>query len=107
MGASMDDNSGTVVYIDRDLEDLIPEYLENRQKDIAEILKLINEKDLDTVKRLSHNIKGSGGSFGFSRISEIGTKMEQVAIEKNIEKILNFTMQLEDYLKSVKVVYKD
>jgi HPt (histidine-containing phosphotransfer) domain-containing protein len=107
MGVSMDDNSGPVVYIDRDLEDLIPEYLENRQKDIEEIRKLIVEKDLDTIKRLSHNIKGSGGSFGFARISEIGTKMEQVTIEKNIIEILNFTVQLENYLKEVKVVYKD
>jgi HPt (histidine-containing phosphotransfer) domain-containing protein len=103
----MHEDSGSVVFIERDLEDLIPEYLELRYKDIEQIRKLADERDLETIKRLSHNIKGSGGSFGFAKISEIGAKMEQFSKDQNIAEILNFTLILEDYLRKVKIVYRD
>ena len=103
----MSEETGPVVNIDRDLEDLIPEYLENRRKDIIEIRKLLTLNDFDTIKRLSHNIKGSGGSFGFQRISEIGITMEQAAKDCVQAEILKSLSELELYVNSVKIVYTD
>ena len=58
--------------MDEDLGDLIPGYLENRKKDVVEILNCLNRRDYETIRSLGHKMKGSGGGYGFDTITEIG-----------------------------------
>ena len=50
-----------VVRIDRDLEALIPGFMENREKDIAAILTALDGNDFDAIRSLGHGMKGAGG----------------------------------------------
>jgi response regulator RpfG family c-di-GMP phosphodiesterase len=95
-----------LVCVDPELEDLIPDFLEKRRKDIAKITELLASEDaksMEEIRRLGHSMKGSGGGYGFDEISRIGKAIEDAAKsnEKNVLVRLNKT--LSRYLSMVKV----
>ncbi|HXG31311.1 MAG TPA: Hpt domain-containing protein [Thermodesulfobacteriota bacterium] len=98
---------GVVVYVDSELEDLIPIFLENRHKDVEEIRRLLKEGNLGEIRRLGHSMKGSGGGYGFDEISEIGRNIEEAAKSGDAERIERLNNQLAEYLSVVEVVVRD
>ncbi len=96
-----------VVYIDSDLEDLTPGFLENRQNDTVVIGRLLQADDLAEIQRLGHSMKGSGGGYGFDEITDIGMKIEDAAKDSDRDEILRQNERLSQYLQNVKVVYQD
>ncbi|MFQ5715682.1 MAG: Hpt domain-containing protein [Nitrospinales bacterium] len=93
-----------VVRIDPDLKELIPNYLNNRQKDMQAVLAALNKKDFETIRNLGHSMKGSGGGYGFDAISQIGCDLEQAAREGKSEGIMKSIDELGSYLDRVEVV---
>jgi HPt (histidine-containing phosphotransfer) domain-containing protein len=105
--ADMDEQQSEkiIAHVDPDLEDLIPGYLANREKDIAAIHDALEKNDLDTIRILGHSMKGSGGGYGFERITDIGMMVEKAAKEGRNEDIRLQMKRLEDYLRRVEIVY--
>ena len=99
--------SEAVVYVDEDLEDLIPGFLENRQQDIVTINEQLESSDLSEIQRLGHSMKGSGGGYGFDEISKIGKAIEEAAEKGNTAEIAKMTSYLSQYLSDVKIVYQE
>jgi len=95
-----------VVNIDPDLEELIPGYLNNRLKDIQNAQALLSAEDFESIQRMGHTMKGSGGGYGFDFISAIGMALEEDAKEKNVNNIQTTLNNLCDFLERVQVVYK-
>ena len=93
-----------VVYVDSDLEDLIPMSLDNRHRDVDDIRRLLREGNMGEIRRLGHSMKGSGGGYGFDEISEIGRDMEEAAKGGNMEEIEKLNNRLAEYLSVVEVV---
>ena len=100
------DHGKIVVKIDPDLEELIPGYLQNRMNDVQDVQVLLNNADFESIQRMGHTMKGSGGGYGFDFISAIGFALEEGAKEKDINKIQNTLHDLCDFLERVEVVYK-
>src|SRR6056297_1978726 len=92
------------VSIDKDLADLIPTYLENRRKDIANIRAALEQGDYETVRVLGHDMKGSGGGYGFEEITEFGRSIEQTAKNQDPESIQKQVADLLEYLDQVHVI---
>lgn len=95
-----------IVRIDKDLEDLIPGYLERRQGDVASILKALEKSDNEAIRIIGHTMKGSGGGYGLDRITEIGRYIEGAAKSGDREEILRQVDELSDFLSSLKVVFE-
>jgi HPt (histidine-containing phosphotransfer) domain-containing protein len=95
-----------LVRIDPDLEELIPGYLQNREKDIQSMTEALGKNDCETIRILGHSMKGSGGGYGFDDITEIGRLLEGAAKEGNIERIRAIIEELAAYLKQIKIVYE-
>ena len=96
-----------IVTVDSDLEDLIPGYFENRQKDIRSIRKALENDDYETIRILGHSMKGSGGGYGFDAITDIGRSLEEEANAGNADGIIKYTDELFSYLERVEVVYEE
>lgn len=94
------------VYIDPDLEDIIPTFLANRQKDLRTLRTAITEKDFETIRILGHRMRGDGGGYGFNAISTIGGAMELAAGRRDEPAIQRQTAELEDFLSRVYIVYR-
>lgn len=88
--------SKTKVEIDADLEDLIPQFLDNRKKDIETLEQLVAQNDLQAVSQLAHKIKGAASSYGFNELSELASKME-------MQTKSNQSAGLDDLIKKMKI----
>jgi len=93
-----------LVKVDPDLKDLIPEFLRRKREDSTAISEALAAGDFAKIKRLAHNIKGEGGSFGFDPLSEIGAELERSASEANAEASHKLALRLADYLERVEVI---
>ncbi|HOW55128.1 MAG TPA: Hpt domain-containing protein [Syntrophorhabdaceae bacterium] len=94
------------VRIDRELEDLIPGYLENRRKDTESIRQALKKEDLEAIRVIGHTMKGSGGGYGFDRITDIGRTLEEAARSGDKSVILRQTLELSEYLDHIDIIYE-
>lgn len=93
------------VKIDKDLKPIIPQFLQNRKNDIKEIQNYLKENNFGEIEVIGHSMKGSGGGYGFNKITQFGKNIEEAAKNENKEKITNNIEELDNYLKEVEVVY--
>lgn len=94
------------VYIDPDLEEIVPRFLDNRRNDAAALVNAIQRNDLKTVRLLGHRMKGDGGGYGFDEISRIGEALEQAALREDRQVMTQETTALANFLAQVEVVYR-
>ena len=79
----------------------VPTFLENRRQDVITMLNALAHEDLETVRRLGHNMRGAGTSFGFQVITDIGTRLEQEAGRADLGAARQWVGELSAYLDRV------
>ena len=94
-----------IVEVDADLEDLIPLFLETRQKDIAGLASGLAAGNFNALRLIGHSMKGAGGGYGFDRVSEIGALIEDAALAGDAASIKAQMETLRDYLQRVQIKY--
>jgi HPt (histidine-containing phosphotransfer) domain-containing protein len=93
------------VSVDKDLEDLIPNYMANRAKEVATLRDLLAHGDFEQLDRVGHRMKGVGEPYGLSKVSALGKLIQENAKtgdQLGLEKCIN---EYADYLPRVQVVY--
>ena len=101
------DGEKIIVYIDEDLADLIPGFLENRRSDVEKMNEALAGQDYETIRSLGHSMKGAGGGYGFDAITEIGRSLEEAAEAQNTGTIRTAIGDLIYYLDNVEIIYKE
>ena len=99
-------NDRVTVEISRDLEEIVPTFLENRAHDLRTLRDALTRQDFGTIQNLGHRLKGDGGGYGFDRITEIGATMEQAAKQKDYSLTEQQILHLEEFLRRVHVIYR-
>jgi histidine phosphotransfer protein HptB len=100
------ENAKIKVTVDKDLEELIPEFLDLTRKDLANLNDALAKNEIDTVRRIGHTLKGNGGGYGFDKISELGAKIEQLAKAGSPAEVPALLQELTSYLDRVEVVFE-
>jgi len=95
-----------IVQVDPEIADLIPGYLEARQSDLAQLHQALSSRDWEVARRLGHTIKGTGGSYGFSRLTEVGGALESAALGGDAQAFTRHLGELEDYLARIEPRYE-
>ena len=98
-------NEKIVVSVDRELEDLMPLFLETRDRDMATLQAGLASNDFAAMQVVGHGMKGSGGAFGFGRVTEIGDIIEASAMRRDHATIERQLALLRDYLARVEIQY--
>ena len=93
------------VEVDSDLEDLIPTYLSNLDKNLQKITDAVSANDMEQCRVLGHNMKGSGGGYGFHDLSKYGKQIEEAAKTGNAGEISKTLDQIRDYLTRIDITY--
>ena len=84
--------------------DRIPAYLQNcRQNGIA-MLDALDRVDFETVKFLGHQMRGSGGAYGFQAITDIGAALQQAAESADTDASRKWVGELSNYLDRVETL---
>src|SRR6185369_8387859 len=93
------------VEIDIELQPIIPSFLECRRKDCERVARLLEDDCLGEIEGLGHRLKGTGGSYGFDAISEIGIALERAAANKDRDAVIAATRMLQRFLDRVSIDY--
>ena len=75
-------------------------YINHTSKDLEKIKTQLNLDSIDSIRTFGHNIKGSGGMYGFNEVTELGLLIETAAKEGNLDSIKSNLEVLEDFLQS-------
>lgn len=102
---NMTSNNSMIIKIDRELEELIPDFLERRRKDLAVFKLALAQKDLETLRTMAHQMKGFGGGYGFDHLTTLGKAMEEAAKVGDLVAYNKGLDELEAYLAMVVVEY--
>ena len=63
--------------------DLVSEFVDVLPERVQEIRQAASRSDWTTVTSLSHQLKGSGGGYGFSEVSVTAAVVESLSREEN------------------------
>ncbi|MGL1862197.1 MAG: transporter substrate-binding domain-containing protein [Pseudodesulfovibrio sp.] len=72
--------TGTIeVLVDADLEDLVPEFLDELAEEMKNMTKSLDEKDFENLRRLAHGYKGAAGNYEMHDLYDIYLALENAA----------------------------
>ena len=85
--------------LSRIVEELVPDYLAARRTEVPRMLELLAAADFERLRVLSHSLKGSGGSFGFAKLTRFGAALERYAEQSDGSAFGAELARLKDYLE--------
>ena len=75
-------------------------YINHTSKELVSIMEDFETKSFDSLRTFGHNIKGSGGMYGFNEVTEIGAVIEAAAKDEDMALIKSNLKDLDLFLKS-------
>ena len=83
------------------IKTLIPGYLASRRQDLAKLDAGMANSDFLALRKLGHNLKGSGGAYGLLPISQFGAEIEAAALASDLDRIRAAARALAAFLPRV------
>jgi len=87
--------------VDQVFKKIIPQYINDLKKDVHDMTAALVTDDYASIKIKAHNIKGSGGGYGFDEISRMGKLIEDAAEENNPRQIEKYLNKLSIYIENI------
>ncbi|HXA39624.1 MAG TPA: PAS domain S-box protein [Phenylobacterium sp.] len=89
---------------DRRLAERTPAYLLNCRQNVIDMDDALDRADFEAVTVLGHNLRGSGGGFGFPAITDIGAGLEDAAEKSDADASRKWVAKLSRYLTRLETV---
>ena len=83
------------------LAERTPAYLEDCRHNVVVMHEALDQADFEAVTILGHNLRGSGGGFGFQAITDIGAGLEYAAGGADMDGSRKWIGELSRYLDTV------
>lgn len=93
-----------IIRVDEEIKEAAVKYLEKRESDEEKITTMLAAGDYEGIRVAGHRIKGSGGMYGFIKISEIGATIETAAETHDDSAIRINATAISEYVKNVEVI---
>ena len=77
---------------------LVPDFIQRRREDLVKIREYLQNGNFYAIRGLSHNLKGTGSSFGFPQITEAARRMETAAETENVQELEGLISAIADAL---------
>lgn len=91
----------TLLEQEPELSDLVYEYIDSLPATLQTIRQAVNEQRWDDLKGLAHQLKGTGGNYGFIGLSELAAKLEFQVINQHRAEVEALISELEAYGKRI------
>ena len=79
----------------------VPEFLQNCRQNVITMRDALDRVDFETVTSLGHQMRGSGGSYGFQAITDIGAALEDAAGSADNDVSRKWVNELSRYLDGI------
>jgi len=97
---NQDDDYGNIEKdILQEMEQLKGYYVGNLEERFTNFQKAIKNKDFTEIGFIGHSMKGSGASYGFQEISELGSEMEEAAKNLKLPNLKQLAKHFESLLE--------
>ncbi len=93
------------VTVNKDIEVLIPRYLDRRHQEIETFRARLVAGDFEALRVGGHSLKGSGGGYGFPQLSDIGGRIESASKQRDAATIEAALVEYADYLERLEVSF--
>lgn len=90
--------------VDHDIVDLAEAFVDNRRRQLADAFASLEANDHDALERLGHELKGTGGSYGFHALARLGEQLEIAAFTRGSRDCQRLLEQIQDLLDNVVIV---
>jgi histidine phosphotransfer protein HptB len=95
---------GPVPALPERLRARIPAYLAGCDEDVTAIELASAAEDFVRIQQIGHNLKGTGASYGFPRITRLGARLESAAKAGDRTEITTQLRDLTGYLRVIKAM---
>jgi HPt (histidine-containing phosphotransfer) domain-containing protein len=85
------------------IEELVPEFLSSQKEAARELTQMLARSDWEGIRRIAHDLKGNGTSFGFPLLTEFGAAMGRSLKEADLSSLSEQIERLADYLDRVEL----
>lgn len=79
---------------DPEFQPLIRKYIHYVGEMLAEAKALLDKGSFDKVAKIGHNLKGTGSSYGFDEITELGNQLNTAAKSADKDGVLDNIVKL-------------
>ncbi|MBS1824846.1 MAG: PAS domain S-box protein [Acidobacteria bacterium] len=80
------------------VEKLVPQYLQRRLQDLTLLRDALARNDLEPIRRIGHNWKGTGAGYGLPIVTETGAALEDAALRYDADEIQRQIQRIEPVL---------
>lgn len=91
------------IEVDPLLKDIVPWYLSEKKKDLSLMREALGLLKFDEVRLIAHSLKGSGGGYGFQRLSALGAELETAAQVRDSSAAVQHLDEIEKFLGRVRL----
>ena len=85
------------------LNDLVPDFLENRRRDLERMRQALRTGDLAAIRDVGQNIRCFSRVYGIDELTALGEEIRCAADDCSTLRIVHLQGQLADYLSRVEV----
>lgn len=89
----------------KELEPIMPRYLARRREEVTKLRAGLDARDYEAVRIIGHSLKGSGASYGFAVLSDIGARIEKAAVAADGAALEGLLAEHADYVERLQVVF--
>lgn len=69
---------------DASFADLVQEFVDGLDQRMEDMNKALTEGDFQSIKHLAHQLKGSGGGYGYPSLTKLASEIEQHSLAEAI-----------------------
>ena len=92
--------------MDDEIAALVPRYLNSRREESRQLPKLLSGGDFASIRRIAHNLKGTGASYGFPGLTALGQAMQMSAESSDTDALVRQIHELADSLEKMSGQYQ-
>jgi response regulator RpfG family c-di-GMP phosphodiesterase len=81
-----------------ELKALVPNYVAARQRDLERIATLIESRNFGEIRKLVHDVKGTGKAYGFPKLTKLASAMQASAETSDPAALERQFAEMADYL---------
>ena len=92
-----------ILPLEPEIAAIVPVFLQTLEAEIVEMRRSMQLVDLEPIRFWGHSLAGSGASYGFPAISQIGRSIERAAMDRNVDDARRYIDELADCLRRAKL----
>ena len=88
---------------DASFDDLVEDFLGRLPQQIEQLDRALADDDLGALLRAAHQLKGSGGGYGYPALTELAAQVERYALHAQLDACVNGVTEIKQLVSRMVV----